>query len=95
MKNMRTVIENEVERLDQKWRDLPLQVQCRYIVIIFICYFVICLGMLGTVWYQLGKENPEMAISHIESPAIGKRESVKKDSLWINSKNNSNGRERE
>lgn len=95
MKNFRTVIENKVEQLDQKWRTLPLKAQCKYVIILFTCYFLVCIIMLATVWYELGKDDHEIAINHIESPVIVQGESIKKDSVLSNPKNYSNGRERE
>lgn len=95
MKNLRTVIEQKLEHLDLQWRDLPLKVQCRYVIIFFTFYFLVCIGVLATVWYELGKDDHEMEINHIESPAVRKGEPLKPDSVLNNPKNLGHGRERE
>ncbi|RKF37119.1 nitrogen regulatory IIA protein [Sphingobacterium siyangense] len=94
MKNFRNTIESELEKLDNKWQALPLKTQCRYVIILFAFYLTMGIGVLVKVCYDLGKEDRQMEISHIESPSISEGSSAMKDSSLINYKKYINGRER-
>ncbi|WP_312508851.1 nitrogen regulatory IIA protein [Chryseobacterium culicis] len=93
MKNIRTKITEELEKLDLKWRRLPLKTQCRYVIMLFAFYLVTGIGVLVKVCYDLGREDAHMAIQHIESPGIQKKGN-QGDSASSNIKSNLHGRER-
>lgn len=95
MKNFRNTIESELEKLDNRWQALPLKTQCRYVIILFAFYLIMGIGVLVKVCYDLGKEDRQMKISHIESPSISDGSSARKDSTIIKYKKYRNGRERE
>ncbi|UIR57838.1 nitrogen regulatory IIA protein [Sphingobacterium sp. SRCM116780] len=94
MKNFRAAINGELDKLDLKWRALPLKTQCKYVIVFFMLYLLLGIGVLAKVWYDLGKED-QISINHIESTARVNGESLSKDSVLINNKNLRNGRERE
>ncbi|MFC3356008.1 nitrogen regulatory IIA protein [Sphingobacterium zeae] len=93
MKNIRTTIDKEVEKLDLKWRSLPVGRQVRYVLYLFAFYLLMGVGVLVKVFYDLGKGDT-IDISHIEVPGVIQNESSVKDSV-TNPKNIYNGRERE
>lgn len=94
MKNIRTKITEELERLDAKWRALPLKTQIRYVIMLFAFYLLMGIGVLIKVCYDLGREEGHMEIQHIESSGVVSDGSADKDSVVSNSKNSDNGRER-
>ncbi|WP_367331098.1 nitrogen regulatory IIA protein [Sphingobacterium multivorum] len=90
MKNIRTAIDNELEKLDQRWRNLPVKKQIRYVLYLFAFYLLMGVGVLVKVFYDLGRGH-KIDISHIEVPAVIYNESSQKDSV-TNSKHIENGR---
>lgn len=90
MKNIRTAIDNELEKLDQRWRNLPVKKQIRYVLYLFAFYLLMGVGVLVKVFYDLGRGD-KIDISHIELPAVIHNESSQKDSV-TNSKHIENGR---
>ncbi|MFC3157097.1 hypothetical protein SAMN05443633_112100 [Chryseobacterium arachidis] len=94
MKNFRKKIEETLEKLDLKWRDLPLKTQFRYVILLFGFYLIVGIGVLVKVCYDLGREEGHMTIEHINSSGVLKDRSEDKDSVLTNSKNSENGRER-
>lgn len=93
MKNIRTTIDNELEKLDLRWRNLPVKTQIRYVLYLFAFYLLMGVGVLVKVFYDLGRAD-KISIRHIEVPAIIQNESSEKDSV-TNSKTSRHGRERE
>jgi hypothetical protein len=93
MKNIRTTIDNELEKLDLRWRNLPVRKQIRYVLYLFAFYLLMGVGVLVKVFYDLGKGD-KIDISHIELPAFIRNESSMIDSV-TNPKHIENGRERE
>lgn len=90
MKNIRTAIDNELEKLNQRWRNLPVKKQIRYVLYLFAFYLLMGVGVLVKVFYDLGRGD-KIDISHIELPAVIHNESSQKDSV-TNSKHIENGR---
>lgn len=93
MKNIRTTIHNELEKLDLRWRNLPVRKQIRYVLYLFAFYLMMGVGVLVKVFYDLGRGD-KIAISHIELPVVIDNGSAAGDSI-TNSKHIDNGRERE
>lgn len=93
MKNIRTTINKELEKLDLRWRNLPVRMQMRYVLYLFAFYLLMGVGMLVKVFYDLGRGD-EVAISHIELPKVIQHESSVSDSV-TNPKYIRNGRKRE
>ncbi|OJZ01215.1 nitrogen regulatory IIA protein [Sphingobacterium sp. 40-24] len=90
MKNIRTAIDNELDKLDLRWRNLPVKKQIRYVLYLFAFYLLMGVGVLVKVFYDLGRGD-KIDISHIEVPAVIHNESSQKDSV-TNSKHMENGR---
>ncbi|AKK71326.1 nitrogen regulatory IIA protein [Chryseobacterium gallinarum] len=86
---IRTTIDNELEKLDLKWRNLPVRKQIRYVLYLFAFYMLLGVGVMIKVFYDLGKDDG-MEIRHIEAPAV-----IKGDPISNKVKSNKNGRERE
>lgn len=88
--NLRTKIENRINDLDDRWRELPIKKQRRYTIYFFLCYTILTLFVVAKVCVETGKADEEVAIRHIENP-VGKTEkSTLQDS--INLKNNNHGK---
>lgn len=96
MKNIRNTIEQELDKLDDKWQALPLRTQVRYVIVLFSCYLILGIGVLVKVCYDLGRENNNsIAIKHIDPPPVVQDGSVGKNAESNANKNQRNGRERE
>lgn len=93
MKNIRSTINNELEKLDLRWRNLPIRTQIRYVLYLFTFYLLMGVCVLVKVFYDLGRGD-KIDISHIEMPPVIDNESSERESV-INSKQIENGRERE
>ena len=93
MKNLRTTIDKQFEKLDLRWRNLPVRTQVRYVLYLFAFYLLMGVGVLVKVFYDLGRGD-KIAISHIEVPAGIHNGSSVQDSI-TNPKHIGNGRERE
>jgi hypothetical protein len=92
--NLRTKIENRINDLDDRWRELPVQKQRKYTLYFFLCYTILTLIVVAKVCVETGKVDPEISNRHIENP-VGKAEMASKnnrDSISINLKNMSNGK---
>lgn len=86
---IRTTIDNELEKLDLKWRNLPVRTQIRYVLYLFAFYMLLGVGVMIKVFYDLGKDDG-MEVRHIGAPSV-----IKGDPISNKVKNNKNGRERE
>jgi len=89
MKNIRTKIDTKLEKLDQKWRGLPVRTQIRYVLYLFAFYLIMGVGVLVKVCYDLGRAD-KMEIGHIDAIPV-----IKGDSVLNEQKTIRNGRERE
>ena len=63
------------DRLDDRWRELPVRKQHKYTLYFFLGYLMLTAGVIAKVWYDTGKSAKDMKIRHIENPVRGKRES--------------------
>lgn len=92
--NLRTKIENRINDLDDRWRELPVKKQRKYTLYFFLCYTILTLFVVAKVCVETGEVDPELEIRHIENP-VGKAEKPsqnKRDSISINLKKESNGK---
>jgi hypothetical protein len=83
MKKLRTDMGKWFEKLDERWRTLPLRKQHKYTLYFFLGYLLLTAGVIFKVWYDTGKSNKDFAIEHIENPALKKKGSpaLLKDTL--------------
>lgn len=62
------------DRLDERWRAMPLRKQHQYTLYLFIGYFLMTAGIIFKVWYDTSKSGNNMVIEHIENPVLKKSE---------------------
>jgi hypothetical protein len=75
MKNLRTTLHYEFEKLDLKWRNLPLKKQIRYVLYLFAFYMLLGVGVLVKVFYDL-RNADEIEIEHINVPLVVDQDSI-------------------
>jgi len=63
------------DKLDERWRVLPIQKQHQCMLYFFVGYLLLTAGVIGKVWYETSKSNNEMVIEHIENPVLKKKKS--------------------
>ncbi len=56
------------DKLDDRWRELPVRKQHRYTLYFFVGYLFLTAGVIGKVVYDAGKPNDAIIIRHIENP---------------------------
>lgn len=83
MKKLRTHMDKWFEKLDERWRTLPLSKQHKYTLYFFAGYLLLTVGVIFKVWYDASKSNNDMAIEHIENPVLKRKGSptLLKDTL--------------
>lgn len=71
------------DRLDERWRTLPLEKQQQYTLYILLGYLLLTVAVIFKVWYDARKSNHYMVIGHIENPILNKKGSpaLLKDTL--------------
>ncbi|WP_324756200.1 nitrogen regulatory IIA protein [Sphingobacterium thalpophilum] len=74
MKKLRANMDRYFDKLDERWRALPLRKQHRYTLYLFIGYFLMTAGIIFKVWYDTSKSENSMVIEHIENPVLKKSE---------------------
>ncbi|WP_149914014.1 nitrogen regulatory IIA protein [Sphingobacterium cavernae] len=70
MKKLRANIDRYFDKLDDRWRALPLRKQHQYTLYFFIGYFLLTVAVVGKVMYYTGKSGNDMHIKHIENPVL-------------------------
>lgn len=75
MKNLRTIINNRIDKLDERWRALPWKKQHRYMLLLFASYALLSVIVIVKVCYDVGKPKEGMSIEHIENPVIKQKKS--------------------
>lgn len=63
------------DKLDDRWRALPLRKQHQYTLYFFVGYLLLTTMVIGKVWYDTRKSDNSMVIEHIENPVLKKKES--------------------
>lgn len=72
MKNFRKTINHSFDRLDNKWRRLPVHKQQRYMLLLFVVYLLLTITVIISIWYEMGTPKKGRSIEHIENPIIKK-----------------------
>jgi len=57
------------DRLDMKWRALPVKLQRRYTMMLFLAYLCIAGGIVIQYSIEVGKQAPAIVIRHIDANA--------------------------
>ena len=63
------------DRLDERWRVLPIQKQHQCMLYFFVGYLLLTVAVIGKVMYDTSKSGNDMVIEHIENPVLKKSES--------------------
>ena len=72
MKKLRANIDSYFDKLDERWRTLPLRKQHQYTLYFFVGYLLLTAGVIFKVWYDTAKSGNDMVIEHIENPVLKK-----------------------
>jgi len=75
MKKLRENIDRYFDRLDDRWRALPVGKQHLYTLYFFVGYLLLTAGVVAKVWYDTSRSKNDMHIEHIENPVLKKNES--------------------
>ena len=78
MRKLRANMDRYFNKLDERWRELPVRKQRKYILYFFIGYLLLTAGVILKVWYDAGKADNNLVIEHIENPVLKKKESPEK-----------------
>ena len=79
MKDLSTKIEDWFDKLDNRWRQVPIRTQRMVAILFFSLYALLSLYVIAKVCFDLGRACNEMVVEHIESPEILKQNSSQKD----------------
>ncbi len=74
MKKLRERLDNWFEKLDERWRALPVKKQHKYTLFFFLGYLFLTVMVIAKVWFDTSQPNPSIEIRHIENPVIPKKE---------------------
>ncbi|WP_134092116.1 nitrogen regulatory IIA protein [Olivibacter sp. XZL3] len=75
MKKLRTTISNWFDRLDDRWRAMPVKKQHRYTLLLFAGYALLSVIVLIKVCYDVAQSDNNITIEHIENPIIRQNKS--------------------
>ncbi|MBD0724798.1 nitrogen regulatory IIA protein [Flavobacterium sp. L1I52] len=76
MKKIRENMKRYFDKVDDRWRALPLRKQYKYLLYCFLGYLILTIAIILKVWYDTGKANYNLSIEHIENPVVKKKESA-------------------
>ena len=71
-------MERYFDKLDERWRVLPIQKQHQCMLYFFVGYLLLTAGVISKVWYETSKSRNDIVIEHIENPIHNKNESPTK-----------------
>lgn len=75
MKRLRANIDSYFDKLDNRFRALPLRRQHQYTLYFFVGYLLLTAAVILKVWYDTAKSDNDMVIEHTENPVLEKNES--------------------
>lgn len=75
MKKLRTAISDWFDKLDDRWRELPIRKQHRYTLLLFVGYALLSVVVLIKVCYDVAQSDNKIMIEHIENPIIQQKKS--------------------
>lgn len=70
MKNLRTTISNRFDRLDNRWRALPVKKQHRYTLFFFLAYVLLTVAVITGIWYDVKYSETKIPTVPIKKPII-------------------------
>lgn len=71
---IRKNIDRYFDKLDEKWRAMPVNRQRRYTLYLFLGYLILTVGIIVKIWYDTRQSKNDMHIDHIEKPALRNNE---------------------
>ena len=74
MKKIRAHIEQYFDRLDDRFRALPLKKQRKFTIYFFMGYLLLTAAVIWNVWYDVATSNEVVNIKHIENPVHKRKE---------------------
>ena len=74
MKKLRENMDSFFDRLDERWRSLPVGKQHQYTLYFFVGYLLLTAGVVAKVWHDTRQSKNNMHIEHIENPVLKKNE---------------------
>ena len=74
MKKIRADMDSYFDKLDKRWKELPVESQHKYTLYLFAGYLLLTAGVIGKVWYDVSQSHNDMIIEHIENPVLKKSE---------------------
>lgn len=88
MEKLRTTMGRYFDKLDKRWRLLPIYQQQQCMLYFFVGYLLLTVGVIVKVGYETLKPRNEIGIEPIENPVLKKNESPVKlqDAIINNSK---------
>ena len=78
MKNLRKTVNESFDSLDNRWRALPLRKQHRYILLLFMAYLMLTIGIIIKVGHDVKMSKKESSIESIDNPIIKKQNHERK-----------------
>lgn len=74
MEKIRADMDRYFDKLDKRWRELPVDRQHKYTLYLFAGYLLLTAGVIGKVWYDVSQSHNDMIIDHIENAVLKKSE---------------------
>ena len=74
MKKIRADMDSYFDKLDKRWKELPVESQHKYTLYLFAGYLLLTAGVIGKVWYDVSQSHNDMIIDHIENAVLKKSE---------------------
>lgn len=75
MKKLRTAICDWFDKLDGRWRAMPVKKQHRYTLLLFAGYALLSVAVLIKVCYDVAQSDNNITIEHIQNPVIRQNKS--------------------
>lgn len=75
MENLKSIINQWLDKFDKHWGALTLKKQHRYTLMLFAGYALLSIIVILKVCYDVGKSGGAMRIEHIENPVIRQNKS--------------------
>lgn len=70
MEKLRTHINRLFEKLNHRWKRLPVKRQHQYTLYFFCGYLLMTIGVTIGICYNAGRQNKPIVTRHIENPVV-------------------------
>lgn len=75
MKNLRLNMDQWFDKLDVRWKGLPVEKQHQYTLCLFVGYVLLTAGVIGKICYDTSKSRNDLVMEHIVPAVHLKKES--------------------